>query len=69
MTIDYTAQEIFYFAMIVTSDPDTVLQEALSYHTKIKNTIRSIGFQQDYLLASVLLIPLTCDTFSSWMAP
>lgn len=32
MTIDYSAQEIFYFVMIVTSVHDTVLQEAvLSY--------------------------------------
>lgn len=48
--------------MIVTSYHDTVLQEATSYHTKLKNTIRSISFQwiqrQDFLLASILLIPL-----------
>lgn len=63
MTIDYSAHEIFYFVMIVTLDHDTMLQEATSYNTELKNTVRYISFPwvqgQDFLLISVLLIPLT----------
>lgn len=44
MTIDYAAQEIFYFVMIVTLDHDTVLQEATSFNTELKNTVRYISF-------------------------
>lgn len=45
MTVDYTAQENFYFVTIATSDHDAVLEVATSYYTKFKNAVRSTSFQ------------------------
>lgn len=70
MTIDYAAQEIFYFVMIVTLDHDTVLQEATSFNTELKNTVRYISFPwiqgQYFLSISVLLVYLLFHWHFQW---